>query len=123
MQLLNHPSWRLLTDLDWRRSASQSGSIDLVVFVGCVLLTVIGLWKLPPWMKVYTLSMLIVVLIRMPFEHPLDGMARFALLLFPLAIVLALLLEDTLTRIIVGSISLTLLAVLTIQFANWYWVT
>jgi hypothetical protein len=67
--------------------------------------------------------MLVVVLIRLPLEHPLDGMARFALLLFPLAIVLALLLEDTLTRIMVGSISLTLLAVLTIQFANWYWVT
>ena len=93
------------------------------MFVGCVLLTAIGLWKLPPWMKCLRVSMLTVVLIRMPLSHPLDGMARFELLLFPLAIVLALLLEDTLTRIIVGSISLTLLAVLTIQFANWYWVT
>jgi len=123
MQLLNHPSWRLITDLEWRRSASQSGGIDVVVFSGCVLLTAIGLWKLPGWMKVYTLSLLTLVLIRMPFNHPLDGMARFALLLFPLAIVLALLLEDRLTRIIAGSISLTALVLLTIQFANWYWVT
>jgi hypothetical protein len=123
MQLLNHPSWRLITDLNWRRAASQSGSIDLLMFGGCMFLAVVGLWKLPAWMNIYVLSMLTLVLIRMPFERPLDGMARFTLLLFPLAIVLAMLLEDRLTRLIIGSISLMLLAVLTIQFANWYWVT
>jgi hypothetical protein len=123
MQLLNHPSWRLITNLEWRREVSQSGDIDLLFFVGCLLLMAVGLWRLPGWMKVYTLSMLTLVLIRLPFLHPLDGMARFALLLFPLAIVLALLLEDRLTQIIAGSVSLVALVLLTIQFANWYWVT
>ena len=122
-QMLNHPSWRLLTDPGWRRAASQSTSIDLLVFVGCLLLAVIGLWKLPTWMNIYVLSMLTLVLIRMPVDQPLDGMARFAILLFPLVIVLALLLEDRMTRIIAGSVSLTLLILLTTQFANWYWVS
>ncbi len=122
-QMLNHPSWRLLTDPGWRRAASQSTSIDLLVFVGCLLLAVIGLWKLPTWMNIYVLSMLTLVLIRTPVDQPLDGMARFAILLFPLVIVLALLLEDRMTRIIAGSVSLTLLILLTTQFANWYWVS
>ena len=101
----------------------MSTSLDVVVALGCLLLVIVGLTKLPLWMNVYLLTLLIVALIRTPIDNPFGGMARFALLLFPLAVVLALLLEDRIVRILAGSVSLILLVALTIQFANSYWVS
>jgi hypothetical protein len=123
IQLIEHPSWQLITSSGWRRQAAVSTSLDVVVTLGCLLLVIVGLTKLPLWMNVYLLSLVIVALIRTPIENPFAGMARFALLLFPLAIVLALLLEDRIVRILAACASLTLLVALTIQFANSYWVS
>jgi hypothetical protein len=123
IQLIEHPSWQLITSSGWRRQAAVSTSLDVVVTLGCLLLVIVGLTKLPLWMNVYLLSLVIVALIRTPVENPFAGMARFALLLFPLAIVLALLLEDRIVRILAACASLTLLVALTIQFANSYWVS
>ena len=122
-QLLDHPGWNTIADQSWRHDLALSGSLDLVITAGCLLLAVAGLFWLPRWMKVYTLTLLIAVLVRTPFEHPLDGMARFSLLLFPLAIVLAKLLDERLTRTIACLVSVALLIGLTAQFANWYWVS
>ncbi len=123
MQLIEHPSWQLIASSGWRRQAAASTSLDVVVALGCLLLVIVGLTKLPLWMNVYLLTLLIVALIRTPIDNPFGGMARFALLLFPLAVVLALLLEDRIVRILAGSVSLILLVALTIQFANSYWVS
>jgi hypothetical protein len=123
MQLIEHPSWQLIASSGWRRQAAVSTSLDVVVALGCLLLVIVGLTKLPLWMNVYLLSLLVVALIRTPIDNPFAGMARFALLLFPLAIVLALLLEDRIVRILAASTGLLLLIALTIQFANSYWVS
>jgi len=50
-------------------------------------------------------------------------MPRFGVVLFPLFIVLAMLLKGIWTRIIAGSLSIIFLVLLTMQFANWYWVS
>ena len=100
----------------------MSGALGVIVTVGCLLLAGIGLFRLPLWMNAYVVSMLLLALIRTPALDPFDHMARFALLLFPLAIVLATLLNDRLTRIILGSLSAVMLVLLTMQFVNWYWV-
>jgi hypothetical protein len=123
MQLIEHPSWQLIASPGWRRQAAASTSLDVVVALGCLLLLIVALTKLPLWMNVYLLSLLTATLIRTPIDNPFGGMARFALLLFPLAIVLALLLEDRIVRMLAASVSLILLAALTIQFANTYWVS
>ena len=122
IDLINHPSWKLVTSTGWRREVAMSGTLGLIVTVGCLLLTGIGLYRLPLWMNAYVVSMLLLALIRTPALEPFDHMPRFALLLFPLAIVLATLLNDRLTRIILGSLSAAMLVLLTVQFMNWYWV-
>ena len=119
---VNHPSWTLVTSTGWRREAAMSGAPGLIVTIGCVLLAVVGMFRLPLWMNGYVMSMLALALIRTPALEPFDHMPRFALLLFPLAIVLATLLYDRLTRIILGSLSAVMLVLLTMQFVNWYWV-
>jgi hypothetical protein len=122
IDLINHPSWQLVTSPGWRREAALSGVLGLTVTIGCLLLATIGLFRLPLWMNAYVISMLLLALIRTQAMDPFDHMPRFALLLFPLAIVLATLLNDRLTRIILGSLSAVMLVLLTMQFVNWYWV-
>ncbi len=100
----------------------MSGSLNLIVTIGCLLLAAIGLFRLPHWMNAYVISMLLLALMRTPALDAFDHMPRFALLLFPRAIVLATLLNDRLTRIILGSLSAMMLLLLTMQFVNWYWV-
>jgi hypothetical protein len=122
IDLINHPSWNLVTSTSWRRDMAMSGSLGLIVTIGCLLLAGVGLFRLPLWMNGYVVSMLLLALIRMPALDPFDHMPRFALLLFPLAIVLATMLNDRLTRIILGSLSAVMLVFFTLQFVNWYWV-
>lgn len=123
MELLQHPSRELISSPMWRRHFAVSTSVDLVVAAACLLLVIIGLLRLPLWMNVYVLTLLTVACIRLPLDAPFTGFARFTLPLFPLAIVLATLLGDYLTRIFAASVSLVLLAALTAQFANGYWVS
>ena len=119
---INHPSWKLVTSVGWRREVAMSGALGLIVTIGCLLLAGVGLFRLPLWMNGYVVSMLMLALIRTPALDPFDHMPRFALLLFPLAIVLATMLNDRLTRIILGSLSAVLFIFFTLQFVNWYWV-
>lgn len=123
MELLQHPSWALITSPGWRRHVAVSTSVDLVVAAACLLLVFAGLTRLPLWMNVYVLTLLTAACIRLPLDAPFIGFARFSLLLFPLAIVLAKLLDDTLTRLVAAGVGLVLLAALTAQFANGYWVS
>jgi hypothetical protein len=121
--LAKDPSWELITSPTWRQEVATSGAIGLVVTLGCLFLAGIGLFQLPFWMNAYVVPLLVSALVRLPGDGPFNAMTRFALLLFPLAIVLALHLEDRITRFIMGAISMTLLVFLTAQFANWYGVT
>ena len=88
-----------------------------------LVLAVIGLFRLPLWMSAYVWPPLIVPLFQPSTVHPLMSMPRFGIVLFPLFIVLAMLLKGTWTRIIAGSVSVLFLVLLTMQFANWYWVS
>jgi hypothetical protein len=55
--------------------------------------------------------------------HPLMSMPRFGLTLFPIFVVLAWLFRPRLLSVPVAVISAVLLVLLTVQFANWYWVS
>ena len=120
--LAEEPSLNLVTSAAWRQEVAASGAIGLVITIGCLLLAGIGLFRLPFWMNAYVLPLLVSVLIRLPGDGLFNAMPRFALLLFPLAIMLAILLDDRFTRFLIGTVSLALLLFLTAQFANWYWV-
>ena len=120
--LAEAPSLELVTSAAWRQEVATSGAIGIVVTLGCLLLAGIGLFRLPFWMNAYVLPLLVSALIRLPGDGLFNAMPRFALLLFPVAIVLAILLDDPFTRIFMGTVSLTLLLFLTAQYANWYWV-
>jgi len=122
-ELLQHPSWALVSSPGWRRHFAVSTSVDLIVAAACLLLVIVGLTRLPLWMNVYVLTLLTAACLRLPLDAPIAGFARYSLLLFPLAIVLAILLGDYLTRVLTASVSLVLLAALTAQFANGYWVS
>jgi hypothetical protein len=66
---------------------------------------------------------LLVPLFQPSSVHPLMSMPRFGIVLFPLFIVLAMLLKGTWLRIAASGVSIILLVLLTMQFANWYWVS
>ena len=133
--LLKHPSWRLVSGTtwpsgianerfaNWRDAFARGETLELVVTIGFLALAVIGLFRLPLWMSAYVWPPLIVPLFQPSSVHPLFSMPRFVIVLFPLFIVLAMLLKGTWPRILAGGVSILLLIVLTMQFANWYWVS
>jgi hypothetical protein len=51
------------------------------------------------------------------------SMPRFGLTMFPLFVVIAILLKWRWLRLPVFAVSTVLLVLLTMQFANWYWVS
>jgi hypothetical protein len=69
------------------------------------------------------LPALVIPLLQPSEVHALMSMPRFVLVLFPLFIVLAKLLRPRVLRIPWFVVSTTLLVLLTVQFALWYWVS
>ncbi|HUP27224.1 MAG TPA: hypothetical protein VM409_02230, partial [Chloroflexia bacterium] len=55
-------------------------------------------------------------------HNPLLSYPRFLIVLFPVFIVLALMGRNRYAHQIITWVSLLLLALFTIRFANWYWV-
>ena len=122
-QLWENRSWAFFTSGDWRNYVANSDTLELVVTLIFLGLAVIGLFKLPIWMSAYVWPPLIVPLFQPSTVHPLMSMPRFVIVLFPLFIVLAMLLEGRWVKIISALVSVTLLVLLTIQFSQWYWVS
>jgi hypothetical protein len=121
--LVNDPSWATITSTEWRVSVANSDVLELVVTVLFLVLALLGLRLLPLYQTVWVLPALVIPLLQPSEVHALMSMPRFVLVLFPLFIVLAKLLRPRLLRIPWFIVSTTLLVLLTIQFALWYWVS
>jgi hypothetical protein len=66
---------------------------------------------------------MIIPLLQPSEVHALMSMPRFVVVLFPLFVVLARLVQPIWIRIPWYVVSVTLLVLLTAQFALWYWVS
>ncbi len=107
----------------WRIDVANSDTLELVVTVLFLALAVLGLRLLPAWQSGYVLPGLLIPLFSPSSVHALMSMPRFVLPLFPLFTVLAILLRSPKLAIPVAVISSLLLALLSVQFALWYWVS
>ncbi len=121
--LVNDPSWATITSNDWRVSVANSDVLELAVTVLFLILALLGLKLLPLYQTVWVLPALIIPLLQPSEVHALMSMPRFVLVLFPLFIILARLLRPRALRIPWFIVSTTLLVLLSVQFALWYWVS
>jgi hypothetical protein len=122
-QLRADPSWSLITSTAFRNRVGDSDTLELVVTLLLMALLLIGFKFLPLYQIAYTVPALVIPLFSPSTVHPLMSMPRFALTMFPLFIVIAILLRRRWLAIPVAALSATLLFLLTMQFANWYWVS
>jgi hypothetical protein len=121
--IVHHPSWATLTSQPWRLDVANSDVLELVVTLLFLALAVIGLKVLPFYQTVWILPGLIIPLLQPSEVHALMSMPRFVLVLFPLFIVLGKLVRPMWIRVPAVVVSVTLLVLLTAQFALWYWVS
>ena len=121
--LWQNPSWATLTSMEWRNSFANSDVLELVVTVLFLFLALIGLKVLPLYLTVWVLPGLLIPLLQPSEVHALMSMPRFVLVLFPLFIVLGKLIQPRVIQIPWLIVSVSLLVVLTAQFALWYWVS
>ncbi|CAN5723429.1 hypothetical protein BH23CHL4_BH23CHL4_22990 [soil metagenome] len=122
-QLLDNPSWTLISSASFRRDFANSDTLELIATVTFLILAVIGLKVLPLYQSAYLIPGLVIPLFSPSTVHPLMSMPRFGLTMFPLFVVIALLLRWRWLRLPVFAASTVLLILLTMQFANWYWVS
>ena len=121
-QLFDHPGLATLRDFGWRWALSESNFIELIATIFLVAVAIVGLRRLPLAYSAYLAAGIILPLWSPSAVHPLMSMHRFALTLFPVFIVLALLGKWRPVHGAIVAISAILLAFLTIQFASWLWV-
>jgi len=121
-QALQHPGLVTLRDLHWRWALSESNFIEFVATIFLIAIAIVALRYLPLQYSAYLAAGIILPLWSPSAVHPLMSMHRFALALFPVFIMLALLGRR---RPVHGGIVLAsalLLALLTNMFASWLWV-
>jgi Dolichyl-phosphate-mannose-protein mannosyltransferase len=118
---LHNPA--VATTTGWRVDVANSDTLELVVTILFLALAVLGLRLLPAWQSGYVLPGLLIPLFSPSSVHALMSMPRFVLPLFPLFTVLAILLRSPKLAVPAAVISSILLALLSIQFALWYWVS
>jgi hypothetical protein len=121
--LWQHPTWATLTSMEWRNDVANSDVLELVVTLLFLVLALVGLKVLPFYLTVWALPGLVIPLLQPSEVHALMSMPRFVLVLFPFFIVLGKLIQPAVIRIPWYIISVTLLVLLTAQFALWYWVS
>lgn len=120
--LARHPSWTTLTTAGFRIRAADSDTLELVCTLLFLALAVVGLRTLPLYQSAFLIPGLIIPLYQPSQVHALMSMPRFGLTLFPLFVVLAQLVRGRLAVVLLAPSAL-LLVVLTVQFADWYWVS
>ncbi len=121
--LIDDPSWGHLTSFEFRDAFAQSDTVELVSLLLFLGLAIIGLRTLPLYQTAYLLPPLLFPLFQPGGVHPLMSIPRFGIVLFPLFIVLAILLQRRGPLITYSVISGALLVLFTIQFTHWYWVS
>lgn len=122
-QLIDNPSWSHITSFQFRDMFARSDTVELVSLILFVGLAIVGLRILPLYMSAYLLLPLLFPLFQPSAVHPLFSYPRFGIVLFPLFIVLAVLLERRSAFLTYCAVSTVLLVLFTIQFAHWYWVS
>lgn len=121
--LASSPTWGTLTSEGFRKRVAEDDWLELACAVLFFALAVVGLRRLPPYYSTYAIPPLLVPLFAPSTVHPLMSMPRFGLVLFPLFVVLALLIRDRRQAMVLGAVSTVGLVLLTMQFAQWYWVS
>jgi len=121
--LASSPTWSTITSETWRTEVADADWLELVCTILFFALAIIGLRMLPLYYSAYIWPPLLVPLFAPSTVHPLMSMPRFGLVLFPLFVVLALLIKDRRQGLILGGLSAAGLVLLTMQFAQWYWVS
>jgi len=121
--LIRSPTWGTFTSEPFRTEVADADWLELVCTVLFFVLAAIGLRRLPLYYTAYLLPPLLVPLFAPSTVHPLMSMPRFGLVLFPLFVVIALMIRDRRRAVVLGSLSVVGLVLLTMQFAQWYWVS
>lgn len=106
----------------WRWALAESNVIELVATIFMITVAIIAFRYLPLAYSTYLAAGIILPLWSPSAVHPLMSMHRFALALFPLFLMLALIGKWRPFNVAWMIISTILLAFLTIQFASWLWV-
>ncbi len=116
------PSIATVRDMMWRWALSESNLIELVATIFLLIMAVAAFRYLPLAYSAYLAAGVILPLWSPSAVHPLMSMHRFALVLFPVFIVLALAGKWRPVHVAWVILSTILLAFFTIQFASWLWV-
>ncbi len=122
-QLLDNPSWSLVTSNAWRTRVANSDVLELIMTIFFIVLIVIGFKVLPLYQSLYLVPGILIPLFQPSSVHPLMSIPRFGLVLFPLFIVMAILFRRRFIYLPLAVISTVLLILLTLQFSSWYWVS
>ncbi len=122
-ELIDDPSWGNVTSYEFRTMFADSDTVELVSLLLFIGLAVLGLRILPLYQTAYLLPPLLFPLFQPGGVHPLMSIPRFGIVLFPLFVVLAILLQRRGPLIAYSVVSGLLLVLFTIQFAHWYWVS
>ena len=122
-QLIDDPGWGHITSFQFRDLFANSDTVELVSLLLFLGLAVLGLRLLPLYQTAYLLPPLLFPLFQPGAVHPLMSVPRFGIVLFPLFVVLAILLQRRGPLIAYSVVSGLLLVMFTIQFAHWYWVS
>lgn len=96
--------------------------LDLIFVCFFIFLTVIACRRLPQIYGIYMVIAILFLLSRTNAIHPLLGMSRFVLSLFPAFILLATTAQNSLINRLIVYPSVILLVYLTGQFVMWGWV-
>lgn len=122
-QLIDHPSWALVTSNAWRNEVAKSDTFELVTTIFFIILIIVGFKVLPLYQSLYLVPGILIPLFQPSSVHPLFSIPRFGLVLFPLFIILAVILRKPWMYLPAAAVSIFLLILLTLQFSNWYWVS
>ena len=122
-ELVDDPGWGNLTSFAFRDLFAQSDTVELVSLLLFLGLAALGLRILPLYQTAYLLPPLLFPLFQPGAVHPLMSIPRFGIVLFPLFVVLAVLLQRRGPLIAYSVVSGLLLVLFTVQFAHWYWVS
>lgn len=120
--LVESPAWATLTSHPVRFSFSEYESLDVAVTLLALPLLVLVFRRQPVEYGVYTAVVFALPLFSPSLIHPLMSFPRFAIVLFPLFVALAQLTRRRVVLAAALGVSTILLALLTVQFATWYWV-
>ena len=121
--LLRSPTWGTLTSAEFRVAFAESDTLELTCTLLFLGLALVGLRRLPLYHSAYIWPALLIPLYGPGLRHALMSIPRFGLVLFPLFIVAVLLVQRAKVGIPLLIASALLMAALTAQFAQWYWVS